>query len=70
MMLRAKERLGHPSKLTIDENVEKVKKIVAENRRITIREAAKDGSCLAIASDVLDMNRVAAKFALKLPNFD
>ena len=46
-----------------------------ENRRITIREVGKDvgisvGSCHAISSDILGLNRVAAKFVPKLLNFD
>lgn len=45
-------RPGRPSTSTTDENVEEVKKIVMENRRITIREVAEDvgvsvGSCHA-----------------------
>ena len=64
---------GRPSTLTTDENVEAVKKIVKENRRITIREVAEDvgisvGSCHEIFSDVLGMKRVAAKFVPKLLN--
>lgn len=52
-----------------------MEKIVEENRRITITEVAEDdgisvGSCHAIFSDVLGMNRVAAKFVPKLLNVD
>ena len=54
---------------------EQVKKMILENRRITIREVVDDvgisfGSCQAIFSDVLGMKRVAAKFVPKLLNFD
>ncbi len=68
-------RCGRPSTSTTDENVAKVKKIVMENRRITIREVAEDvgisvGSCHAIFSEILGMKRVAAKFVPKLLNFD
>lgn len=68
------ERSGRPSTSTSDENVEKVKKIVLANRRITIREVAEEtgisyGSCEAIFVDVLNMKRVAAKFVPKLLNF-
>ena len=67
-------RPGCPSMSTIDENVEEVKKIVMENRRITIREVAdvgiSVGSCHAIFSDVLGMKRVTVKFVPKLLNFD
>ena len=66
---------GRPSTSTTNENTEAVKKIVMENRRITIREVAEDGgisvgSCHAIFSDILDLKRVAAKFVPKLLNFD
>lgn len=68
------ERCGRPSTSTNDENVEKVKKMVMDNRRITIREVSEDvgisfGSCQSIFSDVLGMKRVAAKFVPKLLNF-
>ncbi|XP_029665557.1 uncharacterized protein LOC115236955 [Formica exsecta] len=69
------ERPGRSSTSTTDDNVEKVKKIIMDNRRITIREVADDvgisfGSCQVIFSDVLGLRRVAAKFVLKLLNFD
>ena len=59
-------RLGRPSTSTTNENTEAVKKIVMDNRRITIREVAKDvgisvGSCHAIFPDILGLKRVAAK---------
>ena len=68
-------RPGRPSASTTNENTEAVKKIVMENRQITIREVAEDvgisvGSCHAIFSDILDLKRVAAKFVPKLLNFD
>jgi len=67
-------RSGRPSTSITDENVEEVKKIVMENRRIT-REVVEDvsisvGSYHTIFSDVLGMKRVAAKFVPKLLNFD
>ena len=69
------ERPGRPSTSTPDENVEKVKEMVMNDRRITIREVADDvgisiGSCHAIFSNVLGMKRVAAKFVPKLLNFE
>ncbi|XP_018346773.1 PREDICTED: histone-lysine N-methyltransferase SETMAR-like [Trachymyrmex septentrionalis] len=69
------DRPGRPSTSITDDNVEQVKKMILENRRITIREIADDvgisfGSCQAIFSDVLGMKRVAAKFVPKLLNFD
>ena len=65
-------RPGQPSTSTTNGNTEaSVKKIVMENRRITIREVFEDfgisvGSCLAIFSGILGSKRVAAKFVPKL----
>ena len=69
------ERPGRPSTSTTDENVEKVKEMVMNDRRITIREVADDvsisiSSCHEIFSNVLGMKRVAAKFVPKLLNFE
>ena len=69
------ERPGRPSTLKTDENVEKGKEMVMNDRRITIREVADDvgisiGSCHEIFSNVLGMERVAAKFVPKLLNFE
>ena len=55
-----------PRTSTTNENVEKVKEMVMNDRRITIREVADDvgisiGSCNGIFSNVLGMKRVAAK---------
>ena len=64
------ERTERPS-TSHDENVEKVKEMVMNDRRITIREVADDvGSCHEIFSNVLGMKRVAAKFVQKLLNFE
>ena len=69
------ERPGRPSTSRTDENVKKVKEMVMNNRRITIREVADDidisvGSCHEIFSDVLGMKCVPAKFVPKLLNFE
>ncbi|VEN44570.1 unnamed protein product [Callosobruchus maculatus] len=61
------ERAGRPSTSTTDENIDKVKKIVLVNRRITVTEIAEDlnisiGSCHSILTNDLGMSRVAAKF--------
>ena len=58
------ERPGRPNTWTTDENVEKVKEMVMNDRRITIREVADDvgisiGSCHESFSNVLGMKRVA-----------
>lgn len=68
-------RPGRPSTSKTDENIEAVKKMILDNRRITIREVADDvgisfGSCQAIFTDVLGMKRAAAKIVPKLLNFD
>ena len=60
-----------PNTSTTDENVEKVKEMVMNDRRFTITECADDvsisiGSCHEIFSNVLGMKRVAAKFVPKL----
>ena len=49
-------RSGRPSTSTTNENVEAVKKLVLENRRVTIKEVAKEvgisvGSCHAIVKE-------------------
>ena len=61
-------RPGRPSTSTTDENIEAVKKMILDNRRITIREVADDvgisfGSCQAIFTGVLCMKRAAASIA-------
>ena len=67
--------IGRPSTSTTDENIYEVKKIVLVNRRITVREVAKDlsisiGPCHSIFTNDLDMTGVIAKFVQKLLNFD
>ena len=69
------ERPGRPGTSTTDENVEKMKEMVMNDHRITIREVADDvgisiGSFHEIFSNVLGMKRVAAQFVPKLLNFE
>lgn len=69
------ERYGRPRNSITDENVEKVRKIIFENRRYTIREVAEKvglsyGSCESILTNALAMRRVAAKFVPKLLTFE
>ena len=69
------DRPGCHSTSTTDENIEAIKKMILDNRRITFTEAADDvrisfGSCQAIFTDVLGMKRAAAKIATKLLNFE
>ena len=57
-----------------NENIEAIKKMILDNRRITIREVADDddisfGSCQAIFTDVLSMKHATAKIVPKLLNF-
>ena len=68
-------RPGRPSTSITDENIEAVKKIILDNRRIAIREVTDDdgisfGSCQEIFTDVLGMKRAAPKIAPKLLNFE
>ena len=63
-------RTGGPSTSTTDENIEAVKKMILDNRRITTGEVADDvsisfGLCQAIFMDVLGM-----KIVSKLLNFE
>ena len=67
-------RPERPSTSTTDENIEAVKKMILDNRRIIIREVADDvgiqfGSCQVIFTDVLGMKRAATKIVSKLLNF-
>ncbi|VEN42596.1 unnamed protein product [Callosobruchus maculatus] len=57
------ERAPRPSTSTTDENIDKVKKIVLANRRITVTGVAEDlnisiGSCHSILTNDLRMSRV------------
>ena len=60
---------------TTDKNNEAVKKIILDNRRITIRAIANDvdksfGSCQAIITKVLGMKRTAVMIVPLLQNFE
>lgn len=68
------ERSGRPSTSKTDENIAKVKEILVENRKLTIRELADDlniayGSVQDIIVNDLDLRRVAAKLVPKDLNF-
>ena len=72
--LRKAEKMSM-STSTTDENIEAIKKMILDNRRITIRRRADDvgisfGSCEAIFTDVLGIKRAAAKIVPKLLNFE
>ncbi|CAK9816524.1 Protein GVQW3 [Anthophora quadrimaculata] len=65
-------RSGRPSTSVTDGNIEKVKKIVFENRRVSIREIAADigvsfGSVQSIMHDTLGMRRVEARLMKQNP---
>ncbi|XP_033229780.1 protein GVQW3-like [Belonocnema kinseyi] len=64
------DRSGRPSTSKTNENVDKVRKILAENRKLTIRELTADlniayGSVQTIIVNVLGLRRVAAKLVPK-----
>jgi len=64
-------RLGQLSTSRNEEMIAKVRTIVRNNRRLTVREIADDcgisaGSCDAILTDDLHMKRVCAKFVTRL----
>ena len=68
-------RPDRPSMSTTDENIDAVKKMILDNRRITIRQVADHvsilfGSCQVVFTDVLDIKRAAAKIVPKLLNFE
>ena len=62
---------GWPSSSTGDDHIEKVRSVICENRRLTIREVSKEvgickSSCHTILTEKLKMHRVAAKFVPRL----
>ena len=66
---------GRPRTSTTDENIEAVKKMILDTRRIIIRAVADDvrisfGLCQAIFTDVLGMKRAVANIIPKLLNFE
>ena len=60
-------RPGRPSTSTTDENIEAVKKMILDNRRITIREVADDAG---ISFGCFRHERTSAKIVPKLQNFE
>ncbi|XP_018058121.1 PREDICTED: histone-lysine N-methyltransferase SETMAR-like [Atta colombica] len=68
------ERSGKPSTSKTDENINKVREMLINNRKLIIRELAEDlniayGSIQDIVVNGLDLRRVAAKLAPKELNF-
>ena len=67
--------LGRPSTSRNEEMIAKVRTVVHNNRRLTVREIADDcgifvGSCDAILTDDLHMKRVCTKFVPRLVTDD
>ena len=67
-------RTGRPSTSTADENIETVKKIILDNRRIDIGELADNvgilfGSCQPVFRDVLGMKHATRKICFKIAKF-
>jgi len=65
------ERPGRPSTSKTNETVARVREIIRNNHRLTIREVAEDvgiyyGSCQEILTKELGMSRIAAKFVPRL----
>jgi len=62
---------GRPSSSTGDDHIEKVRSVIHENHRLTIREVSEEvgickSSCHTILTEKLKMHRVAAKFVPRL----
>jgi hypothetical protein len=63
---------GWPSKSMDDDHVEKVRAVIHENHRLTVREVSEEvgickSSCHTILTEKLKMHCVAAKFGMHLP---
>ena len=64
-------KFGRPSSSTGDDHIEKVRSVLRENRRLTVREVSEEvGICKrsfhTILTEELKMHRVAAKFVPRL----
>ena len=62
---------GRPSSSTGDDHIEKVRSVIRENRRLTVREVSEEvgickSSCHTILTEKLKMHRVAAIFVPRL----
>ena len=69
--IESNPHLGRPSTSRNEEMIAKVRTIVRNNRRLTVRDIADDcgisvGSCDAILTDDLHVKRVCAKFVPRL----
>ena len=68
-------RPSRPSTSSSDANFETAKKMILNNRQITIRKVTDDGgiwfvSCQSIFTDALGMKRASSKIVPKLLNFE
>ncbi|CAK9829627.1 Protein GVQW3 [Anthophora retusa] len=68
------KRSGRPSTSKTDENIDKIKEMLSENRKLTIRELAEDlniayGSVQDVLVSDLGLRRVVAKLVPKDLNF-
>jgi len=62
---------GRSSSSTGDDHIEKVRSVISENRRLTIRKVSEEvgifkSSCHTISTEKLKMHRIAAKFVPRL----
>ena len=60
---------GRPSTSATDENIETVKKMILDNRRITIREVADDVGILFGSSQAIFMNVLGSEDCSKIAKF-
>jgi hypothetical protein len=67
LQLRTNEHSGRPSASKIEENIQKVWKVICSSRRLTVHKVAEGAviskiTCHVILTENLGMHRVAAKF--------
>jgi len=71
MSIEDDPKSGRPSSSMGDDHIEKVRSVICENRRLTIREVSEEvgickSSCHTILTEKLKMRCVAAKFVPRL----
>ena len=71
MSIKDDPKSGRPSSPTGDDHIEKVRSVIRENRRLTVREVSEEvdickSSCHTIFTEKLKMHRVVAKFVPRL----
>ena len=71
MLVSEEHRPGRPSTSTNDDHVKRVRVVICENRRLTVREVADKvgisiGSCHQIFTEKLQTCPISAKFVLCL----